>query len=58
MEAVNTYFKVIDLTRLRIKRESAAPEADALFNRPSELYLTRQHNRFVVYLSNMFIVEC
>ena len=37
MEAVNTTFKVIGLTKLGIKPESAAPEADALTTRPSEL---------------------
>ena len=39
MEAVNTNFKVIGLTRLGIKPESAAPEANALTTRPFELCL-------------------
>ena len=34
---MNTNFKVIGLTRLGIKLESVAPEADALTTRPSEL---------------------
>ena len=34
---MNSNSKVIGLTRLRIKPKSAAPEADALNNRPSEL---------------------
>ena len=37
MEAVNTNFKVIGLTRLGIKPKFTAPEADALTTRPSEL---------------------
>ena len=36
MEAVNTNFKVIGLTRLRMKPESTAPETDALTTRPSD----------------------
>ena len=36
-EAVNTFFKVIGLTRIGIKPESTAPEADAPTTRPSEL---------------------
>ena len=36
-EAVNSNFKVIGLTRLGIKPESTAHEADALTTRPSEL---------------------
>ena len=40
MEALNTNFKVIGLTRLGIKPESTAPEVDALSTRSSEL-LTR-----------------
>ena len=34
---MNTNFKVIGLTRLGIKPESTAPEADALTTWPSEL---------------------
>ena len=34
---MNTNFKVIGLTRLGIKPESSAPEADALTTRPFEL---------------------
>ena len=34
---MNTNFKVIGLTRLGIKPESTAPEADALTTRPFEL---------------------
>ena len=34
---MNTNFKVFGLTRLDIKPESTAPEADALTTRPSEL---------------------
>ena len=37
MEVVNTNFKVIGLTRLRIKPKSTVPEADALTARPSKL---------------------
>ena len=37
MEAVNTKSKVIDLTRIGIKPESIAPEADTLTIRLSEL---------------------
>ena len=40
MEAVNTNFKVICLTRLGIKPESTAPGADALTTRRSELLNT------------------
>ena len=36
--AVNTYFKVIGLTRLWIKLKSTAPEADAFTTQPSELF--------------------
>ena len=36
-EAVNTNFKVISLTRIGMKPESAAPEADALTTWPSKL---------------------
>ena len=36
MEDVNTNFKVIGLSRLGIKPESTAPEADALTTRSSE----------------------
>ena len=36
-KAVNSNFKVIRLTRLGIRPESTAPEADALTTRPSEL---------------------
>ena len=35
---MNTNFKVIDLTRLEIKRKSTAQETDALATRPSELF--------------------
>ena len=38
---MNTNFKVIGLTRLRIKPESAATEADAFITRPPELLLIR-----------------
>ena len=37
-EAVNSNFKAIGLTRLGIKPESTAQEADALTTRPSELF--------------------
>ena len=36
---MNTNFKVIGLTRIGIKSESTAPEADALITRPSELQI-------------------
>ena len=36
---MNTNFKVIDLTRLVIKPESTAPEADARTTRPFELFV-------------------
>ena len=35
---MNTNIKVIGLTRIGIKPESTAPEADALTTRPSELF--------------------
>ena len=38
---MNTNSKVIGLTRLRMKPESPAPEADALSTRPSELLRRR-----------------
>ena len=38
---MNTNFKIIGLTRLGIKPESTAPEADALTTRPSELLNAR-----------------
>ena len=38
-KAVNTNFKVIGLTRLGIKTQSTALEADALTTRPSELLI-------------------
>ena len=43
-KAMNTNFKVIDLNRLGIKPESAAPEADAFTPRPSELYFKQRSN--------------
>ena len=39
---MNTILKVIGLTRLEIKPESTAPEADALTTRPSEQLLKVQ----------------
>ena len=45
---MNTSFKVIDLTQLRIKPESAAPEAIALSTRPPKLHL---------YLQSKFVGE-
>ena len=39
---MNTNFQVIGLTRLRIKPESTAPEADAVTIRPSELLNARR----------------
>ena len=35
---MNTNFKVIGLTRLRIKLKSTAPEADAFTTQPSKLF--------------------
>ena len=46
---MNTNVKVIGLTRLGIKPESTAPEADALTTRPSEL--------FHAYLSQLFCLR-
>ena len=43
-EAVNTNFKVIGLTRLGIKTQSTALEADALTTRPSELLIGTCYN--------------
>ena len=40
---MNSSFKVIGLTRLGIKPECAAPEADALTTRPSELLILVPH---------------
>ena len=37
---MNTYVKVVGLTRLGIKPESTAPEAGALTNRLSELMVS------------------
>ena len=37
MEAVNINFIVVGVTRLGIKPEATAPEADALFTRPYDL---------------------
>ena len=37
---MNTYVKVIGLTRLGVKPESTAPEADALTTRLSELMVS------------------
>ena len=38
-EAVNTYYKISGLTRLRIKSEPTAPEAQAVTTQQSELKL-------------------
>ena len=43
-EAVNSNFKVIGLTRLGIKTQSTALEADALTTRPSELLIGTCYN--------------
>ena len=43
-EAVNSNFKVIGLTRLGIKTQSTALEADALTTRPSELLFGTCYN--------------
>ena len=43
-EAVNSNFKVIGLTRLGIKTQSTALEADALTTRPSELFIGTCYN--------------
>ena len=43
-EAVNTNFKFIGLTRLGIKTQSTALEADALSTRPSELLIGTCYN--------------
>ena len=43
-EAVNTNYKVIGLTRLGIKTQSTALEADALTTRPSELLIRTCYN--------------
>ena len=44
---MNTNFKVIGLTRLGIKPESTAPEAEALITRPSKLLNKRKLRLFV-----------
>ena len=44
---MNTNFKAIGLTRLGIKPESTAPEAEALITRPSKL-LNKRKLRFFV----------
>ena len=41
---MNTNFKVIGLTRLGIKTQSTAPEADALTTGPSELLMGTCYN--------------
>ena len=41
---MNANFKVIGLTRLGIKTQSAAPEADALTTQPSELLMGTCYN--------------
>ena len=41
---MNTNFKVIGLTRLGIKTQSTASEADALTTRPSELLIDTCYN--------------
>ena len=43
-EAVNTNFKIIGLTRLGIKTQSTALEADALTTWPSELLIGTCYN--------------
>ena len=43
-EAVNSNFKVIGLTRLGIKTQSTALEADALTTRPSDLLIGTCYN--------------
>ena len=45
-EAVNNNFKVIGLTRLRIKFESTASKAEDLSTRPSELLKTFKYSSF------------
>ena len=46
---MNTNFEAIGLTLLGMKPESAAPEADVLNTRPSELLLTRKGMEESVY---------
>ena len=52
MEAVNTNFKMVGLTRLGVKLWSADPEADALTSRPSEL----SDNRIIINNLLLFCV--
>ena len=52
MEAVNTNFTVIGLTRLGIKPKSTAPEADALTIRISELVMTESKNSLLLLLKS------
>ena len=47
---MNTNFKVIGLTRLEIKPEPTAPEADALTTRPSEQTQHKKKIRFSLHL--------
>ena len=64
MEAVNTKFKDIGLTRLENKPESTAPEADALATRPSEprhsLHSTKRYTfqRISFCRCNLFFGHC
>ena len=55
---MNTNFKVICLTRLGIKSESAAPEADALTTRPRKLLslVLVEKCHFVFFIFNVFTI--
>ena len=51
---MNTNLKVIGLTRLGIKPESAAQEADALTTRPSKLFFFKNASK----LNQTFKIFC
>ena len=47
----DTNFKVIGLTRLEIKPDSTATEADALITRPSELFKNNKVKKYLAFFS-------
>ena len=47
---MNSNFKVIGLTRLGIKPESTALEANALTTRPSELFKSTKREKVFLFL--------
>ena len=55
---MNTNFEVIGLTRLGIKPESTAPEADALTTRPSEMLKHFEIHWQFAEISHLILQNC